>query len=41
MPEQRTAVERELEQLGALPGFGKNERESPKVEEMIKDALLH
>lgn len=28
-------------QLGALPGFGKSELESPKVEEMIKDALLH
>ena len=37
----RPEAQQHAMQLGALPGFGKGELESPKVEEMIKDALLH
>jgi two-component system chemotaxis response regulator CheY len=37
----RAEAQRHAMQLGALPGFGKSEIDTPKVVEMIKDALLH
>lgn len=34
-------AQRQAEELGALPGFGKRELESEKVGRLIRDALLH
>ena len=37
----RPEAQQHAMQLGALPGFGKGDLDSPKVGEMIKGALLH